>query len=212
MWHAALPARLAGSLLVRKAITMYRSLLHLSLVLLFASCGSANDVVREGPFQKRKYVNKGWFLDAPVKQATHLAIIEELPQVPGDLYLEPLMFQMPELVQMEESPLEQLKLRKVVKEQAMAEQESANFDHKVSFGPRYFTGALNASYLSEWGDRPASSVLTLMSSGLTTMASAGVFMLLLFMIGRSRMRYLGTAMVHLAILAGAAGLLALAMI
>lgn len=37
----------------------------LAFVTLLCACSNSRDVVQNGPFQHRKYVNKGWFLDLP---------------------------------------------------------------------------------------------------------------------------------------------------
>jgi hypothetical protein len=43
----------------------------LAFAVILCSCSTSRSVVQEGPFQKRKYVNKGWFLDLPSARKDH---------------------------------------------------------------------------------------------------------------------------------------------
>lgn len=49
--------------------------LYLIIAVLLGSCTISEDVVQEGPFQKRKYFKKGWFFDRPLKRG--LEVLEQ---------------------------------------------------------------------------------------------------------------------------------------
>jgi hypothetical protein len=39
-----------------------------AMAMVLFSCSSSQDVVQDGPFQHRKYINKGWFIDVPKRR------------------------------------------------------------------------------------------------------------------------------------------------
>jgi hypothetical protein len=69
---------------------MIKSFPLLLAILVLSSCSSSQDVVQDGLFQKRKYVNKGWFVEMPVKKQADEKVAESFDGPPTpNTYLQP---------------------------------------------------------------------------------------------------------------------------
>lgn len=191
--------------------------LYVIIAVLLGSCSISEDVVQDGPFQKRKYFKRGWFFDRPLQRGMEVLDQDETELADDgyvrDPYLQMIPVELAALDPIDRNALISLDLLAEEKEQDRSQPEV----HVELVRP-----VNNAAVLVERASDPSTEKLpdrkvaaigsSLMITGSALLIPVALLLALVLIVQRVLKNDNGSTAAMVALLIGLVGLAALAVI